>query len=64
MLKQLILQNRELDAPEAMSLMHDLQQALPAIIIMIIIIIIIIIIAIFINSSDKNYISYVTKLTI
>ena len=59
------MQNRELDAPEAMSLMHDLQQALPAIIIMIIIIIIIIIIiAIFINSSDKNYISYVTKLTI
>ena len=57
------MQNRELDAPEAMSLMHDLQQALPAIIIMIIIIIIIII-AIFINSSDKNYISYVTKLTI
>ena len=46
-----------------MSLMHDLQQALSVITIIIIIVIIItiILITIFINSSDKNYISYVKK---
>ena len=46
-----------------MSLMHDLQQALSVItiIIMIVIIITIILITIFINLSDKNYISYVKK---
>ena len=42
--------------------MHDLQQALSVIIIIIIVIIItIILITIFINSSGKNYISYVKK---
>ena len=44
-----------------MSLMHDLQQALSVIIIIIIVIITIILITIFINSSGKNYISYVKK---
>ena len=47
-----------------MSPMHDLQQALSVITIIIIIIVIIItiiLITIFINSSDKNYISYVKK---
>ena len=46
-----------------MSPMHDLQQALSVITIIIIIVIIItiILITIFINSSDKNYISYVKK---